>query len=284
MTNRAASSFFVVILLACSVPLWSAPMPRGSFLLKPAYSAAQLAAQVKTSPVVARRYERHYGVPASEWVNYAQTQLGLRKLAQAGSYRVFFIKKDGRIGSGVRKLRKGTAVFVHLRTSTPVLLAECGNPMGVRLPGYAPPTKQNTSSPQTSGESTLAPEALDDMLPPPISSMAPDVLEDPVMLTQLDVSDAQLWDAPSVLMMPDLPASQGSAFGYGSPALLTPMFAVGLSGLIGGSSGRGGITPPAVPEPASLVLWVAAGGALLSIRQVRRKNARRVKPPERKPS
>jgi len=84
-------------------------MPRGSFLIQPARSAAQLAKQVRTNPVVARRYARHFQVPAPEFAHYAQHQLGLRRLPRGGVFRVFFIRADGSIGSRVRYLPRGHA-------------------------------------------------------------------------------------------------------------------------------------------------------------------------------
>ncbi len=104
-------------------------MPRGSFLIQPAYSAAQLANQVRTNPTVAHRYHKHFGVPALPLAQYAQTQLGLRPLSRGDKYRVFFVKPDGRIVNQVRYLPKGTPVFLHLRSGQPVLLGKCGNPL-----------------------------------------------------------------------------------------------------------------------------------------------------------
>jgi hypothetical protein len=128
--------FAVGPLLLYAVPTWSAAMPRGSFLTQPVQSTWQLAQQVRTNPVVAARYEKHFGVSPSRFADYAQSQLRYQRLKSAGCYRVFFIRKDGSIGSNVRKLRKGTEVFMHVRTGKPVLLAECGNPMTTALPGY----------------------------------------------------------------------------------------------------------------------------------------------------
>jgi len=248
-------------------------MPRGAFLRQPAHSAAQLASQIRRDSVVAARYARHFGIPASQFATYAQQQLGLRPLKSNGSYTVFFIRKDGTIGSSVRHLRKGTAVFMHLRTQKPVLLAECGNPMSARLPGYSAPATQGANPPQPAQTADMPIEQMPESpLPLPVQSPAPEIFEVPEM-AQVQSPELPLWEADAALSVPDLLFSHPSAVVYTAPASLTPLFLVGASGLIslgGDPSGRGGSpTPPAVPEPASLTLWAVVGGAAASVRWLR---------------
>ncbi|MGC8784986.1 MAG: hypothetical protein ACP5RN_11465 [Armatimonadota bacterium] len=276
MPRQCVSCLLVAFLLACGMPMWSARMPRGAFLRQPAHSAAQLASQIRRDSVVASRYTAHFGVPAAQFANYVQSQLGLRRLKSDGSYRVFFIRRDGGIGSSVRKLRKGTAVFMHLSTGKPVLLAECGNPMNTGLPGYSAPATQGAtpSSPATATANAPTEPVLEEPLPPPVQSPAPDVFEDPA-LAQVQVSDLPLWTADPALSVPDLPVSSASPVAYAAPASVAPLFMVGASGLFslgGAPSGRGGSpTPPAVPEPASLTLWAVAGAGLI-LAKVRRRS------------
>lgn len=267
--------FVLWALFLYAAPTWSAQMPRGSFLTQPARSAWQLSAQVRTNPLVAARYEKHFGVPASQFANYAQGQLGVRPLNRSGRYRVFFIRTDGNIGSRIRKLRQGTSVFIHLRTGKPVLLAECGNPMSTNLPGYSAPGRQSTTAPKPKVTAAAPVQEEPEVVSPslPVTSLPPDFLGLPEM-AQMQTGDMSLWEAPLALIVPDLPLAGAGLAAYTAPVSLTPLFLVGASGLFSFGSdaeGRGGTTPPAVPEPASLSLWAIAGGAAISARWVRRR-------------
>lgn len=251
-------------------------MPRGSFLVQPAGSVWQLKTQIESTPVVAARYEKHFGIPAAQFARYVQSHLALRRLKSRGDYRVFHVEKDGTIGSQIRRLRKGTAVFLHLQTGKPVLLAECGNPMSTTLPGYTAPTVQYT--PPSVGDpfasTAPVPPVEEPPLPPPASTIDPNLPED-FMMTQVQTADIPLWEADPALILPDLPLlPAGSLASVASPSLPSP-FVVGVGGITialsgGWSNGRGGTNPPpAVPEPASLVFWTA--GLPLVVLRLRRR-------------
>lgn len=262
MSHRLMLLFVLYLVLSCSVPGWGARMPRGSFLVQPAASVWQLSKQIETTPTVAARYERHFGVPAPQFVRYVRSHFALRRLSSAGSYRVFHIKKDGTIGSQIRRLKKGTAIFMHLRTGQPVLLAECGNPMSTSLPGYVAPSAQNPPQPTADATPPVVPPSVEEPpLPPPVATLEPSLLEDPA-LAQIQMGDLPAWQADAMLSIPDLPSSQISAFAYASPVALTPLFTVGTGVVLslggGSASGRGGGDLPAVPEATSLLLWTAA--------------------------
>lgn len=280
MSHRLIAISVLWCALICSVPAQSARMPRGSFLVQPARSAWQLKTQIESTPLVAARYEKHFGIPAAQFVRYIQSDLGLRRLKSTGDYKVFHVKKDGTIGSQIRRLRKGTAVFLHLRTGKPVLLAECGNPMSTTLPGYTAPTAQDTLPSVGEPSASAAPvtPVEEPPLPPPVSTLEPNGLEDPV-LAQMQTAEIPLWEADQMLMLPDLPlSSAGSLAHLAVPSLPSP-FVAGVGGITiapsgGWSNGRGGTNPPpAVPEPASLVCW-AAGLPLVAFHQRRKSETR----------
>lgn len=277
MSHRLMFSLIVFSALICSGPGWGARMPRGSFLVQPAASVWQLSKQIESTPTVAARYERHFGVPAPQFVRYVRSHIALRRLSSAGSYRVFHIKKDGTIGSQIRRLRKGTAVFMQLRTGQPILLAECGNPMSTSLPGYVAPSVQNPPQPTADATPPVVPPPVEEPpLPPPVATLEPSLLDDPA-LAQIQMGDLLPWQADAMLSIPDLPSSQISAFAYTSPVALTPLLTVGTGVVLslggGSTGGRGGGDLPTVPEATSLLLWTAAV-PLVAIHRWRRSRRR----------
>ncbi|MDW8105018.1 MAG: PEP-CTERM sorting domain-containing protein [Armatimonadota bacterium] len=275
MTTRYPFLGLAALLLTAATVASGATMPRGSFLRQPAQSAAQLAAQVRKDPVVASRYERHYRVSASQFANYVQSQLGLRRLSKSGRYRVFYVRPDGSIGSQMRSLRKGTAVFLHLRTGEPVLLAECGNPMGTGLPGYLrAEANGNRSMANASPEASALGE--EEILNSPPVATAPDPWSEHLAPSEL-LSDLPVEGADLKLSIPDVVVPHAAYASHSPFALLAPLLMAGVSGVFsagihGSPPGRGTPTPPppAVPEPSSLVLWAAAGGGILLMRARRK--------------
>ncbi|MCS6829845.1 MAG: hypothetical protein RMM08_05400 [Armatimonadota bacterium] len=239
-------------------------MPKGSFLVKPAYSSAQLAAQLSTNATVASRYTAHFGIPAHALARYVQQELGLRRLPRSDSYRVFFVRPDGRIGSQVRRLRKGTLVFLHLRSGQPVLLGSCGNPLTAQLPGYAPP-RVTTTPPRTSQPHTIPPGEIP--LEPPVLTMAAEPVELPAP-PALEPIVLSPWQAEPVFspVVPELPVAPIVARVRPD---LTPLLLAGLVGLLD-IGGRPANPPPVIPEPAPAAPLAAAVALLIATGQRRR--------------
>jgi hypothetical protein len=232
-------------------------MPRGSFLIQPARSAAQLAKQVRTNPVVARRYARHFQVPAPEFAHYAQHQLGLRRLPRGGVFRVFFIRADGSIGSRVRYLPRGTLVFLHVRSGRPVLLGICGNPLTAALPGYVPP-RRVTIVPPVSPSVTPPREP---SLPEPAVQTSLLELPDPPQPPPLESFDLSVWRAEPLAASGE-PVLEPLVARRKTFPLLPLLLVAGLGFSQGGEAS---VNPPApVPEPAS-VMTLLAGMALLAV-------------------
>ncbi|MCL6475262.1 MAG: hypothetical protein K6U75_09450 [Firmicutes bacterium] len=237
----------------------AARMPRGSFLVQPATSAAQLANQVRANPVVASRYARHFGVPAPEFAQYAQTHLGLRRLPRGGVFRVFFIRADGDVESRARYLPKGTRVFLHLRSGQPVLLGTCGNPLTSVLPGYPPPRRVTVVPPRV-----ITPPVAPPREPPLLEPAAPTTLldlpspPDPPPLVPISLS---VWQAEPLAAQSE-PALE-PLIGRPRAFPLLPLFIVAGLGLSQG--GDVSVNPPVpIPEPAS-AMTLLAGAALLVV-------------------
>jgi hypothetical protein len=55
-----------------------AVVPRNSYLIRPVASARELANQIRTEPVVAQRYARHFKRSAWEFAEYVEKHLRLR--------------------------------------------------------------------------------------------------------------------------------------------------------------------------------------------------------------
>lgn len=242
-------------------------MPRGSFLVQPACSAAQLATQIRTNPTVASRYTRHFGVSAPEFAQYAQTQLGLRPLPRGSKLRVFFIQPDGHIGSQVRYLPKGTLVFLHLRSGQPVLLGTCGNPLTEAIPGYTPP-RQVTVAPPRVPQPPVTPPQEPPLLEPPVSTAAHEIPEVPVFSPTEEVMLSH-WQADPI-MTPIEPTSP--AVSARRPNWI-PLLLLALPGLME-SEGKSAKPPAVIPEPAS-VASLATAVALLIAWERRRRGWRR---------
>jgi hypothetical protein len=106
-----------------------AVVPRNSYLIRPVASAQELANQIRTEPVVAQRYARHFKRSAWEFAEYVEKHLRLTRLERAQTFNVYYSPPDDRLLVVRRTLPKGTPVFVEKRSGKPILKANCGNPL-----------------------------------------------------------------------------------------------------------------------------------------------------------
>ena len=113
--------------LALAEPSWL--VPRNSYIVRPVASVRDLANQIRTEPVVAQRYARHFGRSAYELADYFEKNLVLAKLERAETFNVYYAPPDNRLLVVRKTLPKGTPVFVDKKTRKPVLKANCGNPL-----------------------------------------------------------------------------------------------------------------------------------------------------------
>jgi hypothetical protein len=130
-TLAGIGSVFVLFLLT-SVAIAAesiAVVPRNSYLIRPVASARELANQIRTEPVVAQRYARHFKRSAWEFADYVEKNLRLTCLERAQTFNVYYAPPDNRLLVVRRTLPKGTPVFVEKRSGKPILKANCGNPL-----------------------------------------------------------------------------------------------------------------------------------------------------------
>jgi hypothetical protein len=122
--------FVLSLLTSVAIAVESiAVVPRNSYLIRPVASARELANQIRTEPVVAQRYARHFKRSAWEFADYVEKNLRLTRLERAQTFNVYYAPPDGRLLVVRRTLPKGTPVFVEKRSGKPILKANCGNPL-----------------------------------------------------------------------------------------------------------------------------------------------------------
>ena len=128
MPRRIGRAFACVGLTACAVTAFAEPrMPAGAFLRQPAPDVQSLNRQVQRDPLVCGRYARLFNM-SPEMVRAAFAKMRLTRLSQDHVYAVHYVHTGETLGFKVRRVRKGTPVYV-LPDGTPALVEVCGNPV-----------------------------------------------------------------------------------------------------------------------------------------------------------
>jgi hypothetical protein len=113
-------------------------MPPGSFLPLPARSRNEVLQQVTRNSALARRYAHAFHTtPAAIIRTFGR--MHLIKLRQDLVGPILYVHPGERIGMRIRRLRKGTNIFVSPE-GTPILVQICGNPLNSRVPLAAAPS------------------------------------------------------------------------------------------------------------------------------------------------
>jgi hypothetical protein len=255
-----------------------AVVPRNSYLIRPVASAQELANQIRTEPVVAQRYARHFKRSAWEFAEYVEKHLRLTRLERAQTFNVYYSPPDDRLLVVRRTLPKGTPVFVERNTGKPILKANCGNPL---TPAASIPTPQATLPIEIASVATPTPvfaEVIDAPQTPTIEVVeiadapieevvAADVLPTETLVETLPEAAPEPEAPPTLAPVAASPTTQlppvitGGGFNWlpflPLVALITP---------------RGGETYEPIPEPTSALILGAGLGLLypLSRRALRR--------------
>lgn len=99
-----------------------------AFLRRPAHSAAQVVAQVRTDAVVRARFARYFHLPSSQVAGFLQANLVEGAIPETGFYTVQCVHPGGTIYPTKQAFLQGDKAFV-LRDGQPLLQWGCGNPL-----------------------------------------------------------------------------------------------------------------------------------------------------------
>ncbi len=242
-----------LLLIACMVVCMFALLPTvqaaqgvppGSYLEAPVNTIEELCTQIQENPIVAARFSKHFGIPASEVVSYLTDYGRMKHLTVAARYTEYYVDVRGRMVSHVKFLPVGTPVVV-MSDGTPVMDMRCGNPMYKSLPRPVAKAKPVVTQVAQSVQET----------PPPPPVVPPIVEAPPPPPAPVEPVTQVLGAAPQEISF------SPAAMGAGVLALL-PLLGAGAV------TGSGNIN--VVPEPSGMIALLTGAVALVGMIRRRR--------------
>lgn len=279
MTIRVGVMTLLGLLAGTAIAVESiAVVPRNSYLVRPVASARELANQIRTEPVVAQRYARHFKRSAWEFADYVEKNLRLTRLDRAQTFNVYYAPPDDRLLVVRRTLPKGTPVFVDKRSGKPILKANCGNPL---TPAASIPPPQATLPIEIASVATPTPvfaEVIDTPQTPTIEVVEiADAPIEEVVAADVLPTETLVETLPEAAPEPEVPPTLAPV--AASPTTQLPPVITGgglnwlpLLSLVAFITPQGGDTYEPIPEPTSALILGAGLGLLypLSRRALRR--------------